>query len=424
MNKGMMIVVAVVTLLIGLGGGYWLASRQPAPDAPGVVQPAERRVLFYRHPMNPEITTPAPAKDDMGMDYVPVYADEAQGEGVASIDPAVVQNMGMRTAPVARVDLRRDIRAVGRVQVSEERIARMHPRTEGWVEKLYVARTGEPVSKGAMLLSLYSPQLVASQQEYLLALNSRETFRESPFPDIRRGAEELVESARERLLLFGVPEHQLHELEQDRQIMKNLHLHSPFDGVVMEMGVREGQYVTPETELYLLADLSVIWVSVDVYEQDLPWIKVGDWAQLQVAALPGREFKGRVTYIYPYLEEKTRTAKVRLELTNPGLGLKPDMFANVTLRAGTRDNVLAVPREALIRTGTQDKVMLALGEGRFRPAVVKTGVESSDQVEIVAGLEEGQQVVLSGQFLIDAEASLQGATQRMESGPADSHEGH
>lgn len=427
-----MVIVAMVMLAAGLAGGYWIAAgRAPAPGA-AVMQgqaTAERQVLYWRNPMNPAITSPVFMKDEMGMDYIPVYADEARAEGVARIDSAVVQNLGVRTAEVARHDLRREVQAVGRVQVNEERIARLHPKTEGWVEKLYVAKTGEPVRADAMLLSLYSPQLVAGQQEYLLALQNRAALGDSPFPDIRQGAEELVRSARARLQLLDVPEHQLHELEQNRRIMKTLHIHSPFDGVVMEMGVRQGQYVTPETQLYTLADLSQIWVAVDVYEQDLPWIRAGDWASLRVAAVPGREFEGRVSYIYPYLQGETRTAKVRLEFANPGMQLKPDMFASVTLRAGARKDVVAVPREALIRTGREDRVILALGEGRFQPVAVTAGVESADMVEIVAGLQAGQRVVLSGQFLLDAESSLQGAAQRMEGADAPAphahqHEGH
>jgi len=304
MNKSLLITAALM-LVLGLAGGYWLAGvSQKQQDHPSAVSSVEdRKPLFYRNPMNPEVTSPVPAKDNMGMDYVPVYADEteaAETAGTVIINPAIEQNMGVRTAAAQRKNLTRIVRAVGRVAYDEERIVRLHPKTEGWIERLRVDKTGEWVKKNDDLLSIYSPQLVASQQEYILALNNLKVLEKSPIEDIRQGAQELVDSSRERLKLLDVPAHQLHELQHSHSIKKSLHIHSPADGIVVEIGAREGQFVTPSTQIYMIADLSRVWVYADIYEYELPWIKQGDAVEMRLAGLPGRVFKGRLAFIYPY----------------------------------------------------------------------------------------------------------------------------
>ncbi len=411
------VLASFVTLAIGAGGGYWYAVYwAPNTEAP-VSETAAKKPLFYRSPMNPEITSPVPAKDAMGMDYIPVYADEEESReapaGTVRIDPVTVQDIGVRTAAAERRTLTRTVRAVGRVDYDEELLARPHPKTEGWVEKLFVDETGVEVQKDQWLLSLYSPQLVATQQEYLLALRNREALDISPYPDIRQGADELVHSTRERLQLLDVPEHQIRELEQTEKIKKNLHLHSPFQGVVLKIGVREGQYVTPQTELYILADLSRVWVYVDIYEYELPWVKVGDEAEMRVAAVPGRIFHGTVAYVYPYLESQTRTAQLRLEFDNPDLLLKPEMFANVTIHASKQVDAVVVPEEAIVRSGTRDQVFVVRGPGKFEPREVKVGVSAEGFTEILAGVNPGEKVVTSSQFLIDSESKLREATAKM-----------
>ncbi len=238
-------------------------------------------MLFYRNPMNPDITSAVPAQDEMGMDYVPVYADQQDGQdaappGTVRIDPVTVQNIGVRTATAEKRVLGRTLRAVARVDYDEEHLARLHPKTEGWIEKLLVDKTGEPIRKDTILLHIYAPQLVTTQQEYLLALDNLKALKDSPYAEIRDGARELVTNTRERLELLDVPEHQIHELEQTHKVKKTLHIHSPFDGIVMKIGAREGQYVTPETELYMIADLSQVWVLANVYDNELPWVRVGD----------------------------------------------------------------------------------------------------------------------------------------------------
>ena len=397
-------------------------------------KPKERKILFYRNPMNPAITSPVPAQDEMGMDYIPVYADDegdsAEPAGTVRIDPVTVQNIGVRTARAERRTLSKSIHAVGRIAYNEERLARLHPKTEGWISELYIDKTGEQVSKDTILLSFYSPQLVSTQQEYLLALKNYETLKDSPFDDIRKGAEELVRSARERLELLDVPEHQIVDLEKTRKIKKNLHIHSPFDGIVMNVGVRDGQYVTPATELYMLADLSKVWVYVDVYENELPWIEEGDRAEMTVQAIPGKIFKGKVTYIYPYMESKTRTNRIRLEFDNPDLKLKPDMFAEVTLRAGRQIDAVVVPSEAIVRSGTSEQLFVVRAPGKFEPRKVTLGVSSDGLTQILSGVEPGEEVVTSSQFLIDSESKLKEATAKMMeamsagSKPEDEHAGH
>jgi Cu(I)/Ag(I) efflux system membrane fusion protein len=421
MNRQTLVGV-LLALLLGGGAGYWAATRfaDGHMAAVAVEQKADTkpRVLFYRNPMNPAITSPVPAQDEMGMDYIPVYAeDEAGGKeeppGTVRIDPVTVQNIGVRTALAERRSLSRHIRTVGRVDFDEERLSRLHPKTEGWIDKLYIDKTGEQIDKDAILLNIYSPQLVTSQQEYLLALNNLDVLEKSPYAEIREGAQELVASARERLELLDVPEHQIRELEQSRKIKKNLHIHSPFDGVIIHIGVREGQYVTPSTELYMIADLSRVWVIADVYENEVPWIQVGDAVDMKLEAIPGKVFTGRVGYIYPYVEAKTRTIKVRLEFANPEMLLKPDMFADVTIHAQRKVDAVVIPAEAVVRSGERDQVFVVRGPGKFEPRDVKLGVSSQGKVQVTSGVAAGEEVVTSSQFLIDSESKLREATAKM-----------
>jgi membrane fusion protein, copper/silver efflux system len=378
----------------------------------------EPKILFYRNPMNPEVTSPVPAQDSMGMDYIPVFAEESsdsdeEPDGMVKIDAVTVQNIGVRTILAEQRSLSHDIRAVGRVDYDEERLTRLHPKTDGWIEKLYIDKTGEFVKKDTILLGLYSPQLVTSQQEYLLALNNRETLKDSSFKDIREGAIQLADSTRERLELLDVPEHQIKALEVTRKIKKTLHIHSPFSGMVMNVGAREGQYVTPTTELYMLADLSNIWVYVDIYENEMPWVKIGDTALMEVASLPGEVFTGKVTYIYPYLEAKTRTNQVRLEFDNRDLRLKPEMFANVTLKTSRQVDAVVVPAEAIVRSGLREQVFVVREAGKFEPRLVTLGVSAEGMTQILSGVKAGEEVVTSSQFLIDSESKLREATAKM-----------
>jgi len=420
-NKNI-IIVASITLALGLGGGYWLASRHMdmsmKMDTSGQAHKADNRKkpLFYRNPMNPTVTSPVPAKDNMGMDYIPVYADDASGSsapGTVVINPTVEQSIGVRTTAASRKEISRTIQTVGRVDFDEELLTRLHPKISGWIEKLFVDETGAAVKPDTMLLSIYSPQLVASEEEYLLALKNVETLKASPFPDIRRGAEDLLRSSRERLELLDVPAHQMEKLKKTRKIMKALHIHSPATGIVLKVGAREGQHVTPNTELYAIADLSRVWAYVDVYEYEIPWVRLHDKAEMHLAALPGRTFRGKITYIYPYLDPKTRTNKVRLEFDNTEGLLKPDMFADVTIRASRKASAIVIPSEAIIRTGRIPKVFVKTGKGRFEPRSVRLGLQNNGETEILDGVKSGELVVTSAQFLIDSESSLKEAAAKM-----------
>jgi len=414
MNKSI-IFTAVVMLAVGLASGYWFAGR--SGDAPPAAAGESRQALFYRSPMNPSVTSPVPAKDSMGMDYVPVYAEDNGNEkdaaGTVKVDPVVSQNIGVRTAVAKRTSISRTIRAVARVDFNEERMARLHPKVEGWIEELRVNKTGEYVDKDAILLSIYSPRLVSTQQEYLLALNNLQALKRSPIDEIRRGAEELAVSSRERLQFLDVPEHQIRELEQTREIKKNLHIHSPVAGTVISIGARAGQYVTPKTELYMVVDLSTVWVYADIYEYELPWVRVGDEVEMTLAGIPGKTFTGKLDYIYPYAEARTRSVKVRLTFDNPELLLKPEMFAEVVIKSDKRLDTVVIPSEAVIRSGRSDRVFVVRAPGKFEPVIVKLGFQSAGQVAVLEGIEDGDEVVVSAQFLVDSESSLREATRKM-----------
>jgi len=353
----------------------------------------------------------------MGMDYVAVYADQSTAEkapvGTVMIDGTTVQNIGVRTAKAVQSTLTHTVRAVGRVTYDEERMVHLHPKTEGWIEKLNVDKTGQWVKKNTDLLSIYSPQLVASQQEYILALNNLKALENSPIQDIRQGAEELVKSSRERLKLLDVPAHQMRELQRTRKVKKSLHIHAPADGIIMKIGAREGQFVTPATEIYMIADLRKIWVYADIYEYELPWVREGDPVEMQLAGIPGKIFNGHLAYIYPYAEAKTRTIKVRLVFANPELLLKPEMFAEVTIHAGEQQNAVVIPSEAVIRSGARNQVFIVRAPGKFEPRLVTLGLATNGKVAVLQGVQAGEEVVISAQFLIDSESKLHEATSKM-----------
>lgn len=422
--------IAVAMLVVGLGVGYWLSDSGfgSSSDSGSVTEsgsPAvadKKEPLFYRNPMNAEVTSPVPAKDSMGMDYIPVYADSERNKlsvGTVEIDSMVVQNLGVRTAKAKKTTISRTVRAVGRVDFDEERITRLHPKVDGWIEEIWIDKTGQQVNKEDILLSIYSPKLVSTQQEYLLALNNLAALKQSPFEEIRRGAEELVKSSRQRLQLLDVPEHQIRELEKSRQVKKSLHIHSPVAGTIINIGSRQGQHVSSGTELYMLVDLSQIWVYADIYENDLPWIKEGDEVEMTLASVPGKTFTGSLSYIYPYAESKTRTTKVRLVFDNSELLLRPNMFSEVIIRADSQPDAVVIPSEAVIRSGQQTQVFVVRDAGKFEPRVVKLGIESEGRVAVLDGVEVGDEVVTSAQFLLDSESKLREATAKMMQNLAD-----
>jgi Cu(I)/Ag(I) efflux system membrane fusion protein len=418
-NKTILLIILVsLAIIVGAAGGYWFAGQQVnTANNPSATTTEEQQPLFYRNPMNPEVTSPVATKDSMGMDYIPVYADEdadSAPAGTVRIDPVTVQTIGVRTALAQRRSMSRSIQTIGRVDYDEKKIVELHPKTDGWIEKLHINTTGAPVKNNTILLSFYSPQLVSTQQEYVLALKNLNTLKESQFEDVRRGAEELVETTLERMRLLDVPEHQITHLTNTLEVKKNLHIHSPANGIVTSIGARQGQYVTPQTKLYTIADLSKVWVYVDIYEDEMPWINVGDKATIRVKALPGQSFEGVLSYIYPYAESQTRTIKVRMVFDNPDLLLKPDMFANVVIEASELPDLVVIPSEAIIRSGTREQVFVQRAPGKFEPREVIVGVSSEGWTEIKSGIEPGDDVVISAQFLIDSESKLREAASKMQ----------
>jgi Cu(I)/Ag(I) efflux system membrane fusion protein len=410
--------VGVLCLAGGMAAGYLLFSgSEERPTQAGNDQSdgQEKKVLFFRNPMNPTITSPIPTQDSMGMDYIPVYEDEDDGPvaGTVKIDPTIQANIGLRTAIASRKSLGRTIRAAGRVDHDEEKIVRLHPKVEGWIREMRIDKTGERVNYNDILLTIYSPKLVATQQEYLLALINHAALKDSPFEDVRKGAERLVRSSRERLVLLDVPEHQIVELERTGHVKEGLHIHAPADGTVMNIGARQGQFVTPGTELYSIVNLDTVWVYADIYEYELPWIKVGDKVRMTLRAAPGRTFESDIAYIYPYAQDKTRTTRIRVVFENQEGLLRPEMFADLSISASELPDQVVVPAESVVRSGDFNQIFVVTHEGTFEPRKVALGIESRGEVAVISGVDVGERVVVSAQFLIDSESKLQEATAKM-----------
>ncbi|MFC1481196.1 efflux RND transporter periplasmic adaptor subunit [Candidatus Neomarinimicrobiota bacterium] len=376
-----------------------------------------REILYYRAPMDPTYISPKPGKSPMGMDLVPVYTGEEAFGASVRIDPVVQQNMGVRFTTVDRRDLSQEIRTIGRIEYDESRVGHIHTKFSGWIEKTIVNTTGQRVSKNEALLEIYSPQLVSAQEEYLDAYQSIEELGNNSNQVARSNLERILASASRRLEYFDISEDQIEKLRSTGAVNKTLTLRSPLKGIVTEKHAMEGMEVMTGMNLYTVADLSRIWVNADVFEYEVPWIAVGQKAIMTLSYDPGRSYIGRVEYIYPYLEEKTRTVKVRIVFDNSDYQLKPGMYANVVLETSPKEDVLAVPGEAVLFSGERNLVIVALGAGRFAPRDVTIGIEDGDgYYEIISGLAEGEEVVASGQFLIDSESKLQESIAKMLAG--------
>ncbi len=373
------------------------------------------KILYWRAPMDPTYISDKPGKSPMGMDLIPVYeGEEGGGTGSILIDPVTVQNMGIKTTTVQRRDIHKNIRAVGTVTYNEEKLYTVNSKISGWIEKLYVNYTGQFVKKGEPLLEIYSPELVSAQEEYLLALKNKELAKESSFEEIKNGAQTLLASTRKRLENWDISARAIDEIEHRGKVSKTMTLTAPANGVVIHKNAVEGVHVKAGSNLYQIADLSSVWVEASVYEYEIPWVKVGQPAEMELSYLPGKKFQGKVTYIYPYLNQKARDVKVRLEFPNPGLELKPDMYANVSLETDTEYDVLVIPNEAVIRSGVRNIVFVTREEGKFEPREITLGAEAEDGfIKIASGLLAGERVVTSGQFLLDSESNAQEAIKKM-----------
>ena len=322
--------------------------------------------------------------------------------------------MGVRTGKVQVKSLSRTIRAVGLVTYNERLISTVTTKVQGWVDRLYHRVTGEPIQKGQPLLSLYSPELVSAQEEYLIALKGQQELLKSPFPDLRESADRMLQAARKRLEYWDIGSAQIEELERTRQVKKYLTLTSPVNGIIIKRDINQGMMVQPGMPLLEVVDLSTVWVDADVYEYELPWIRVGQHALVTLSYLPGQKFHGSVEYIYPYLKGATRTAKIRIKIPNPNLKLKPEMFAQVEIVAPLGGTAVAVPSEAVMNTGEKQHVFLALGQGQFEPREVKIGLDTGEGwIQVFSGLKGGEEVVTSAQFLLDSESRFREAISNM-----------
>ncbi|MGA2506591.1 MAG: efflux RND transporter periplasmic adaptor subunit [Chitinispirillaceae bacterium] len=375
----------------------------------------ERKVLYYRDAMNPSHVSDKPGKAPDGMDLVPVYEDEAGGEaGVVKIDPTTIQDMGVTTETVAARDLKKEIHVSANIDLNERAISIVNTKIMGWIEKLYIDYTGQTVKKGQPLLEIYSPDLVSTQDEYLQAVRYLKNLPEGTSDNARKGAADLVESSKRRLLNWDIPESELAALEDRGTAKRTMTIFAPSDGVVLEKMVVSGQNVMPGMELYKVADLSEVWAIANVYQEDLPYVKIGTEATIDVPSIDGRTFRGKVQFISPVLDASTKTAAVRIAVRNTAdLQLKPQMFANVTVQSPLSRNVLSVSQQAVIHTGQRNIVIVSLGNGYFKPQEVKLGMSAEGYVQILAGLHEGQTVVTSSQFLIDSESNLKAAIGQM-----------
>ncbi len=377
--------------------GMDLVKVEPDPAAAG----GDGQALYYRHPHNPTVTSPTPRKDEMGMDFVPVYGDPGK---LVTISPSVEQNLGVRTAIAERGKLTRRIDAVGVVEYDGSSITHLHTRAEGWIEKTSLKAVGDPVRKGQVLFELYSPTLETAQQEFLTAME--------------RGGR-LLDASRRRLAALGVDETEIQELSRSGKVSPRIAIRAPHDGVVKDLNVREGMYVTPMLELAALADFSRMWVIAEVFPQQAGWLSQGLPVEVRAKEQSGLVVQGKVDYVYPEMAANTRTVTVRVQVPNADAGLLFNQYVEVRIFAAPREDVLYVPSEAVIRTGKESRVLLAYSGGRFESRIVATGMQSGGNTEILSGLSQGDSVVVSGQFLLDSEASFKASMTRMQDSDSD-----
>lgn len=384
----------------------------------GTIDPKTgKKIKYWVAPMDPTYIRDEPGKSPMGMDLVPVYEEEGEAKEPAStirIDPVTMQNMGVRLAKVQRKPLVKYIRTYGNITYDETKIYTVNTKFNGWIEKLYVDFVGDKVKKGQPLFDIYSPDLVTAQEEYLLALQQYTSLSSSSYVNVREGAERLLEASRTRLRYWDLTDEQIRQIERTGKLTKTLTVYSPATGVVTKKYAFEGHYVKEGEHQYEITDLAKVWVDVDIYEYELPWVRQGMPAEMELAYIPGKRFSGKVLYIYPYMESKTRTARLRLEFTNPNYELKPDMFATVYLKSAIARDSLVVPQEAVIDSGIRKLVFVYRGKGKFEPREVKLGLEGNEnEYQVLSGLRQGEEIVISAQFMFDSESRLREAIQKM-----------
>ncbi|HEX2831216.1 MAG TPA: efflux RND transporter periplasmic adaptor subunit [Burkholderiales bacterium] len=411
MNRGAAAAVAwVVALAAGAAGGYWFASHRahPVTAAPKTSEAAttDKKVLYWYDPMYPQHRFDKPGKSPfMDMQLVPRYAGETEDQGAVTVSPRVAQSLGIRTAEVKRGSMAPKLSAVGTVEYNERSVVLVQPRANGFIERLYVRAPLDPVRQGAPLVEMLIPEWAAAQEEYLLLRKRADN-----------GSGELATAARQRLLLLGMSESQVAAIERSGTPQPRITLASPISGVVAELGARQGMTVTAGTTLFRIAGLGTVWVVAEVPETQAGQLVPGSRVEVHLAAYPNEVVKGRVSAVLPEINAATRTVRLRVEVANAAGRLRPGMYANVSF-APRAQELLLVPTEAVIRTGERTVVIVAENEGRFRVAEIEPGMESGAETEIRKGLKAGERVVVSGQFLIDSEASLRSTLSRLESSP-------
>ncbi|MBP8214573.1 MAG: efflux RND transporter periplasmic adaptor subunit [Propionivibrio sp.] len=418
-RRGLTLTLGILVAAVAAGGGYWIGSRQSetVPSASPVTATndastkKERKLLYYRNPMGLPDTSPVPKKDPMGMDYIAVYEGEEEDSaspGQLKFSTEKIQKLGVKTEAAQLRSLDKVVRAAGRIEPDERRIYAISPKFEGYVERLHVNVTGQPVGKGQPLFEVYSPELVSAQREYAIAAQGVEALKDAG-SDAQSGMQQLAEGSLARLKNWDISEAQVKALAKSGETKRTLTFRSPVAGVITEKKALQGMRFMPGEELFQVADLSSVWVIADVFEQDIGAIAAGAVAQVRINAYPDQRFEGKVSYVYPTLNAETRTVSVRIELPNPGQLLKPAMFAQVEIPVSAKGPVVTVPVSAVIDSGTRQIVLVQLGEGRFEPREVKLGSRSDTHAEVIEGIKEGEPVVVAANFLIDAESNLKAA---------------
>ena len=417
-SRSIRLILSLLAVAIAIGGSYWLGRQHPG-DTPALAAKSERKPLFYRNPMGLPDTSPVPKKDPMGMDYVPVFADEAENQPGESADgkaPSAliklstekIQKLGVKTTPARLQILDKTVRAAGRVEADERAFSTIAPKFEGYIERLHANVTGQAVRKGQPLFDVYSPELVSAQREYALAIEGVEALKGAG-GDAQRSMQQLAEASLARLRNWDISDAQIKALRGGLEARRSLTYSAPVNGIVIEKKAVQGMRFMPGEALFQIGDLSTVWVIADVFEQDIGLISKGAKASVRITAYPEKTFEGKVSFIEPTLNAGTRTVPVRIELANPGLLLKPAMFAQVALSVAEKKAVLTVPTSAVIDSGTRQIVLVSTGEGRYDPREVRLGTRGDSDVEILSGVREGEAVVVAANFLIDAESNLTSA---------------
>jgi len=413
--------LTLLFIIIGIAIGIWLESQKGlfnqlpqtiqsyltyydnkvTDSIPEPASTEEPKILYWVAPMDPNYRRDKPGKSPMGMDLIPVYeeAESSIEEAGIKISPTVINNLGVRTAEVLQQPLMQRIDTVGYITYDETKITHIHLRTQGWIEQLLVKAEGEQVTRGQLLFKLYSPDLVNAQEEFLQALTINN--------------KSLINASENRLLALGMSSAQVKQFKHNKRVEQHINVYAPQAGIVSALNVREGMHIKPATIIMSLVDLSSIWLVAEVFERQANWVKVGQTAEAKLSFLPDKVWTGKVNFIYPDLDPVTRTLKVRLRFDNPEILLKPNMYAYITIESGDKTPSLVIPTLALIRSGQGNRVIIAKGDGYFDVKAVTIGVESGDKTEVISGLEVGEKIVTSAQFLIDSEASLKASFLRM-----------